>query len=447
MSDISAEEIERWALDASDWLWGTVQGTWNEKQTTSQIIVDAVIGMIPLVGDVTAVRDLLAVATHLAENPKRREDVSEWVLLVVLLLALIPVLGGVLKGVGRLLLKLGKSAADNHILIREIIEFLNRLGHGDAVKFIQNLSFAKYTDELSKKFNEFCEKILETLRAIRSRFGFLSSEMKTKIDQWIEWFSELKMLAGKMIPKAIKDLDERLRIIQRAIYEGNWHVVSSSSTSAKTREAEARLLENPPPPRPKGEGYPKNRYEDYVYKKDWPDLKKDSETDKFGEVHYKNIEAFSGEIKAITIKGPKQIFRIIKPGANYPAGKWWTEVKPKSGKEWREKWAVLDEFNENGHYIVYDIPAGMEIKAWRGVVSEQFGEKAAQWLPGGETQLYIDTSAIHDELMALTPKSTNWGETMGQWGFDKEATKIHKAHTERLRKKEFELKTKQANVD
>ena len=43
MSRVSETEIKRWALDASDWLWGTAQGAFNEKQTTSQIIVDAVI--------------------------------------------------------------------------------------------------------------------------------------------------------------------------------------------------------------------------------------------------------------------------------------------------------------------------------------------------------------------------------------------------------------------
>ena len=67
---ITETEIKRWALDASDWLWGTAQGAFNEKQTTSQIIVDAVIGMIPLVGDATAARDLIAVGTRLASQPE-----------------------------------------------------------------------------------------------------------------------------------------------------------------------------------------------------------------------------------------------------------------------------------------------------------------------------------------------------------------------------------------
>ena len=47
-------------LSVTSWIWGTVKGGFNEQQTIGQIVVDAAIGMIPVVGDVTAVRDLLA---------------------------------------------------------------------------------------------------------------------------------------------------------------------------------------------------------------------------------------------------------------------------------------------------------------------------------------------------------------------------------------------------
>src|SRR5690349_15829018 len=98
-------------LEVGDWIWGTAQGAFNEKATMSQIIVDAVIGMIPVVGDVTGVRDLLAVVIGLSMDPRKREDKAQWIMLVVLALALIPVVGGVIKGVGRLLIKaIGEAA-------------------------------------------------------------------------------------------------------------------------------------------------------------------------------------------------------------------------------------------------------------------------------------------------------------------------------------------------
>src|ERR1022692_1655994 len=93
--------------EVGSWLWGTIEGGFNEQQSISQIIVDAAIGMIPLVGDATAVRDLVAVILRLVEHPERRKEKLQWMTLALLLFALIPVAGGVIKGVGRLILEAG----------------------------------------------------------------------------------------------------------------------------------------------------------------------------------------------------------------------------------------------------------------------------------------------------------------------------------------------------
>lgn len=103
-----APEKKGIVLDSIQWVTGTLQGSFNQKQTTSQIIVDAIIGMIPIVGDVTAVRDIIAVTIGLSLEESKRKDKYQWMILVLLLFALIPVIGGALKGVGRLLLKLCK---------------------------------------------------------------------------------------------------------------------------------------------------------------------------------------------------------------------------------------------------------------------------------------------------------------------------------------------------
>lgn len=98
-------------LDSVQWVWKTLKGSFNEKQTISQIIVDAAIGMIPVVGDVTAVRDIIAITIGLSQDEEKRKDKFHWMALVLLVFALIPVTGGVIKGVGRMLLKGGKNAA------------------------------------------------------------------------------------------------------------------------------------------------------------------------------------------------------------------------------------------------------------------------------------------------------------------------------------------------
>lgn len=77
MSGVSVAWFKETSLETGQWIWGTLQGAFNEKQTIGQITVDAVIGMIPLVGDVTAVRDLIAVSIGLTKEPKKRESVTE----------------------------------------------------------------------------------------------------------------------------------------------------------------------------------------------------------------------------------------------------------------------------------------------------------------------------------------------------------------------------------
>jgi hypothetical protein len=68
---VSPKAFKLYAVEVGDWLLGTVQGAFNEKQTVSQIITDAAIGMIPVVGDVTAARELIAVSSGLIDDPKK----------------------------------------------------------------------------------------------------------------------------------------------------------------------------------------------------------------------------------------------------------------------------------------------------------------------------------------------------------------------------------------
>ena len=155
---LSLAELESISLDVGEWVWGTLQGAFNEKAKTSQIIVDAVIGMIPLVGDVTAVRDIIAVVIGLIESPKKREEKMQWVMLVILIVALIPVIGGAIKGVGRLSLKAfaeasriaNASARTAHLMAaaKDMIAFLNRVGFGNAEKCLLALKMSSHQADL-----------------------------------------------------------------------------------------------------------------------------------------------------------------------------------------------------------------------------------------------------------------------------------------------------------
>ncbi len=248
------------AADVGSWTWGTVQGAFNEKASLSQILVDAVIGMIPLVGDVTAARDIIAVVVRLIDDPEARERVWEWVLLVVLVLALVPVIGGVIKGVGRILCTVFKAAAElrgaaraAHLLqgAKDIVAFLNRIGTRNAEAWLLRLKFADYQAQILERFAALTNTLASVLRKANARMGALMPGMLAqRIDGLIGGLATLRTTAGQMIPKAIKELDQNLRELQAYVRSGGettsrvaLHRVATGERVI-TRADEARLVED-----------------------------------------------------------------------------------------------------------------------------------------------------------------------------------------------------------
>lgn len=478
MAEISLAEIKSIAAETSDWIWGTAQGAFNERQTTSQIIVDAVIGMIPLVGDATAVRDLIAVTIRLCNEPQRREQVFEWVLLVILLFALIPVAGGVIKGVGRLALKVGKNAAENRKVLTETIQFLNRMGRGNAVKWLKQLDVLKYQNELIGKFTDFCTSIADTIsEVLKSRVGqLLSGDMRTKLQRVQTGLLTLRDLGGKMIPQALKELNAKLKVLQELVYQGEVHTLATGQKNL-TREAEALMLRNEVRAAIKVGKWPQNLVEakaatDPARLKQlselfdqskiiegWPNLLREAvEHPGYGKVkYYKPLSTFSGKV---TAWGPEQfagqtLYRSFGPGGKLAGSSnaggyfWGAGHIPQNAKEWRELAAVLDEWNANGLMVLVTFPSAAQIrqekeleqalKGWFGNIAEQFGDQIKnQYLAGGGKQVGMGSlpSALnakitelgeaakagklgHGEVMGvkIEVRKTGWTDVEGKYGY------------------------------
>ena len=407
--------------EVGGWLWGTIEGGFNEQQSLSQIIVDAVIGMIPLVGDVTAVRDLIAVILRLIEHPEKRNDKLEWLTLVLLLLALIPVAGGVIKGCGKLIIRASEGVGKHAEILRDIIQFLNRIGEGNAVKFIKNLNFEKYTGEILGQWHKLVQRVDDVIEGVlRHARIVLRDAMIDRLRQIQRGLRELRAKGEEMIPDSLKELNRRLKEIQKHVHEGDWHEIPSS-LSSKTREAEARLveevvdgvprkvwkLENPP--------FPPNADEIFRPVKGWPDLRDALWADRH------TIATFSGPIRAVKIPAGTRIYRVL--GArSLKDGNYWLYKLPKDGPSWRKDCAVLESWSNNGHVIELVVPEG-GIYAWEGKIASQIENGGArtfgQFLPGGDTQVFIDFAfneanwVARDEVLKLTPETTNWSGLSG----------------------------------
>lgn len=434
---ISWADFKSIAFDTGEWIWGTAQGAFNEKATTGQIVTDAVISLIPLVGDATAVRDLIAVTMGLIEDPKKREEKMQWVMLVLLVFALIPVIGGAIKGVGRLIVKAAEEAArlanatarTARLMeaAKDVVAVLNRLGAGHAEKWLLKLKFADHEAQVVKELNKFFSTFSGALKAVEKRLGMLLPDsVIVQIVAAREGIEKLRKLADSMIPTAIKDLDTKLREIQQYIREGGEITSKATSHTAAVGGKnmsyleEARLVD--------GEGQAQVAFTGHhrpneatvsekVYKVEpgYPDLVTPRPGDK------PNIVTYSGKVINHAFEPGEQIFRVfgpeqtkaikgVKPGETSPVGAFWgVGPPPATGKDWRHQAAVLDEWNGNGFMMVGTVLEPARVKGSVGKIAGQTA-KNGQILTGGGTQAMIFFSGeVRNALVPLAEQVTKDG--------------------------------------
>lgn len=493
----TVEDFKSTSLEVGQWCWGTLQGAFNEKQTISQVIVDAVVGMIPLLGDATAVRDLLAVGIGMSNDPAKRRQVMQWVLLVILLFALIPVVGGVIKGVGRLVLRVTGDAAKDTELLAEVIRFLNRTGHGDAPKWLKTLDLGQYQSQILAKCKDFCATVqLAIKKSLDARVGrALPDVMRAKLDRVRQGFFELQDLADTMVPQAFKELNAKLHTLQNMVYRGEIHEIATGGMPKVKREAEAYLEERKLAREIKrgryysaecladGAGVENRIRHRYQPKIDqgWPDILQEvGETPTFGDQRvFTKVASFHGEIAAF---GPnelagKKLYRAFgnpskralwgsKAGGRQPAF-WGLGEPPRNAEEWRQRAAVLDEWNGNGFLAVVHFPADLAermpgAKGWAGRIAEQYGTRIpSQYLEGGGQQLIIDLGPLVHGIteagerlkkgesvapiewngirVELNP--TNWENVEGRYGYSRFVDDFsHATRTRRLAADEVQTK-------
>lgn len=480
---LSWSAFEATAIDAGTWLWGTVQGAFNEKSSLSQIIVDAVIGMIPLVGDVTAARDLVAVSVGLIDEPKKRDDTWQWVLLAVLVFALIPVVGGVIKGVGRLVIKSAAEAAQlsgqagrsAHLAAsaKDIIAFLNKVGVGNAEKWLLKLRFADHQTQILERLNGFTVTVNRSLKLIQDKLGsHLPANLVRRVEALRNGFSQLAQKADEMVPRAVKELDQKLREIQQIVRSGGEttsrtieHVAASGERATASYADELRLLEERAGSlRSARGGWIQNvattSPQDaaaitkvYKFQSGFPDLLQRVDHPRGAAIGtYTNITTYAGKITNRTLHEGEEVFRVFGPegvthgfkvGGSFPTGKgpkfWGMGPAPKTAREWRERSGVLDEWNHDTFLVVGRVASPDKVKACTGKIAEQVGKDIpGQHLPGGAQQAMFEmsedgikklsqagkeatTSATPIKLTVdgidFTVMPTGWKDANGVWGY------------------------------
>lgn len=179
---------------AGVWVWETIQGDFNDNQTTGQVVTGTLISMIPLVDQICDIRDLVANSKKIKED---NNNVWSWVALVLTLLGLFPTLGSLLKGGVKVLLLSGRKgflkAATNESLIAASIEKSISL-----LDDFLSIPAVRYTLKSKKIYNAY-HYLEQQLRALKTTlsvapllkaFDELLSATRSLLDTAMSWGPE-----------------------------------------------------------------------------------------------------------------------------------------------------------------------------------------------------------------------------------------------------------------
>jgi hypothetical protein len=358
--------------------------------------------------------------------------------LVLCLVAVIPVLGGVMKGVGKLAIRAAEKSEDLAKLGAEMIMFLNRMGRGNAYQWLRQLDFLRYQSKITGALTELLDRLTRASQYIVRRMaGVLPQGVVQYLAALPSKLQRFGQLANRMVPQALKDLNECLVRVRAHLVEGTFADVTVGAGKVTTRESEGRLATAA---QDAGKiPHPKASLENYHHMEGWPNLATGFHIAENGEtrgITYQTIESFSrdapivaetlgaGNLKLSRVLDTQQLAR----GSRTKTGLYWLESMPANGHDWREHWAVLHAWSSNGMYVQLNrIPTADELRAmgialpdgwdglrvWRGQVSSQFDEKLGRYLQGGHDQIAVDFTHPHNAVLKeyvanLTAFPTNW---------------------------------------
>ncbi|WP_179292272.1 PAAR-like domain-containing protein [Vibrio coralliilyticus] len=199
------ESTKSATLGAFEWVWGVIQGDFNEDQTIAQIIANAGVTMIPFIDQVADVRDIVANIMKLSSE-EGREKSENWVDLVLTIIGCIPTLGSLLKGVGKIIIEVGKD-----IKLDDLLAILRQLGKGNPAKFLRELKFTQYTQDCVKILSDILTPSIEAFEEMAgyaNRLGYATLGHTLK-----SVGAELKIIddvAPDMFNQVLKEMDDNV---------------------------------------------------------------------------------------------------------------------------------------------------------------------------------------------------------------------------------------------
>jgi hypothetical protein len=421
------------------WIWEALQGDFNGERTPGQIGFDMVVSLIPVVDTVCDIRDLCANIQEYKKDPTNKLTLFFIALTVI---GFVPEIGTVVKGIVKLvfaylrkyvrraddllvagkLTKLTEYAVD--AALPKICEYLR---DSRWVKWATNNKVPDLFKFAAKQLNEFADK----LNVGKLREGF-DNGVKTINDL----LNKLKPIVPQTIREKVVDLQKTvqeasgkirgqlgqfvepvrivLRVTAKKLDDHYWIATTQTVNRgwiAPMTEGTAKKLIERTKPRYASEIGSRLAHGPLVPKKyrsaidaQLVSFERKHPGKKLPSIPDKEIKNFSKVMHADLLPPGTRLYRLIDP-TNGAGGPWWISeaefkelmaFRPDPKAEWRKRFAVLPNWNQDGQFVEYTVPAeGLPV--WRGPAASQEVKHTNYQLEGGHEQFYF--SPVEDSFV------------------------------------------------
>lgn len=436
----------------AEWILGVLEGDFAEETSLGQAAVGTIIGMIPGVGQITDVRDIVANGLKIKSEPSNK---WHWFAMLLCLIALFPTLGGLVKGSFKVVFAYGRRgvfAASLHALdsglwkatepfveagLRKLADFLARPEVRKALAALKIDNPYKYLAQMMRDLAN-TVSVAKLVKAFDGAMGVLVSfiemvqrwgtaAMKTRAGKLLEDLQSVRKQADSKLGEVLKPaqdwlnrLAQRLDVEWRLKYGAHVNVpnphglkVAELEELEQAQKGKAPWIDVAQNPKYKALGVEPS------IPAGWPDIGSNGPrglTDAFETFH---------DLAPVELAPGTVIYRVLAPKSFDNSICWMLEDEFKklhSKADWRRRLAVLLNWNVNGEYLTYKIPGDplkdKGLRVWQGRTASQplkvnsaiqtNAKGEAYWLEGGGVQIVVNPKDL-DQKFASARMPTGWG--------------------------------------